>query len=249
MKLIDYNGIKKIVEKIKAKIDGLNRTVTDNFGTLQGSINAINKNKVDKVNGKGLSTNDFTNDMKTSLVDNFAGVVEFNGDLNTLFKAGMYSVQSPTNRPTDDSKYGTCIVTKADRSLGSGTTDSIQIWISRHNEMWIRNSIDKTNAWTPWVKVGSPNVETVKVNDVVYLVKYGNVVTVYFINMDRGVINRTKIPVGFRPNCGIVDAFKLEVDFARDSDGIVSVASDGNCHVSGAVNSSTIDVCLTYVVK
>lgn len=46
------------------------RTFTNyDYQQLIDNINALNKDKVEKVDGKGLSTNDFTNDLKNKLGD------------------------------------------------------------------------------------------------------------------------------------------------------------------------------------
>ena len=61
-KFLDYEGLKHLWSKI-------NMNDYPNNETLMAVINAIDETKVDKVDGKGLSTNDFTNEYKEKLND------------------------------------------------------------------------------------------------------------------------------------------------------------------------------------
>ncbi len=64
---IGSNSILYILQKVKNKFSQVETTVSS---------------KVEKVEGKGLSTNDFTNEMKTKLEN--AGTSSFSGDYNDL---------------------------------------------------------------------------------------------------------------------------------------------------------------------
>ena len=55
-----------VTELVNERVNGLINGASGTFDTL-GEIETAVKNKVDKVTGKGLSTNDFTNEYKTKL--------------------------------------------------------------------------------------------------------------------------------------------------------------------------------------
>ena len=55
-----------VTELVNERVDGLINGASGTFDTL-GEIETAVKNKVDKIEGKGLSTNDFTNAYKTKL--------------------------------------------------------------------------------------------------------------------------------------------------------------------------------------
>lgn len=61
-KFLDYEGVKYLWSKINMQDYPNNQTLID-------VINAIDETKVDKIDGKGLSTNDFTNEYKEKLDD------------------------------------------------------------------------------------------------------------------------------------------------------------------------------------
>ena len=114
-------------------------------------------NKVDKVQGKQLSTNDFTDSFKLAIgtLQNTALTVSKpQSDLNSVTKAGFYSCRSGSNFPPGAGSYGTLIVSKADNTVDNSQTDTVQLYIDQNNNVFIRNSIDKTNAWTSWTQLG-----------------------------------------------------------------------------------------------
>lgn len=78
------------------------------------------------------------------------GVALSNVDLNQIFEPNFYSARSCSNMPKNSSSYGTLIVTKADLTLDDSNTDTIQIYIDKNSNMYIRNCIDQTANWTPW---------------------------------------------------------------------------------------------------
>lgn len=258
----DLSGYAKETD-IKNKLsemeeDSNHRTVTD---AEKSNWN----NKVDKVSGKDLSSNDFTNNLKTKLegldvatssknglmnsdwvkplVENFAGVTNYKGDLNTLFKAGMYSCQNNTNRPSGAGNYGTCIVTKADNNTEPSNTDSIQMWIGQDDSLWIRNSIDKTDAWTNWkqagdgvekqsVKIGRKNSYDIYYNDdSLTLMKIGSLVSANgVITFKDNITWDYQIPQGFRQS---QDNFSI---------GVVCFASNGDPHYVAILSSTSGDL-------
>lgn len=71
--------------------------------TTTANLNTLLSGKVDKVSGKGLSTNDYTNEEKTKL-----GALPTNAELNTEFAiSGVYDVsaKNPTAGPNNDGKF------------------------------------------------------------------------------------------------------------------------------------------------
>lgn len=130
--------------------DATHRLVTDTEKTNWN-------NKVDKVDGKTLSTNDFTNDYKNTIdtIKNTALAITSNSsDLNTLTKAGFYSCRGCSNRPANGHSYATLIVSKADTTTDGSQTDTVQFYLDMDNNAFIRNSIDKSGTWTDWVQLG-----------------------------------------------------------------------------------------------
>lgn len=73
-----------------------------------------------------------------------------NKDLNQIFEPNFYSIRSCSNIPKNSSSYGSLIVTKADLTLDDSSTDTIQIYIDKNSNMYIRNCIDRTANWTDW---------------------------------------------------------------------------------------------------
>lgn len=146
--------------------DVKNNDIKDNcknvsFVTLNSYNKQIQKEfgeKVNKVNGKQLSTNDFTNDYKSTvdtLKDTAISITPRSSeDLNILTKAGFYSCRGGRNFPPGAGSYGTLIVSKADTTTDNSQTDTVQLYVDQYNNVYIRNSIDKTNAWTSWTQLG-----------------------------------------------------------------------------------------------
>ena len=136
--------------------DDLTSTFTDSpLSANQGRI--LNDKKVDKVDGKTLSTNDFTNDYKNTIdtIKNTAlAITSSSSDLNTLTKAGFYSCRGCSNRPANGNSYATLIVSKADTTTDGSQTDTVQFYLDMDNNAFIRNSIDKSGTWTDWVQLG-----------------------------------------------------------------------------------------------
>ena len=56
MAFLNETGLEQVWDKIKTKVSSIENTISD-----------INKAKVDKISGKGLSTNDYTTDEKNKL--------------------------------------------------------------------------------------------------------------------------------------------------------------------------------------
>ena len=87
-----------ILDKFKLSLNGTNQTVAEAFEELDGGLD----DKVDKVTGKGLSTNDYTNDEKTKLASIASGAeVNVNADWNAT--GGDAQI---LNKPTTIAGYG-----------------------------------------------------------------------------------------------------------------------------------------------
>ena len=87
-----------ILDKFKLSLNGTNQTVAEAFEELDGGLD----DKVDKVTGKGLSTNDYTNDDKTKLASIASGAeVNVNADWNAT--SGDAQI---LNKPTTIAGYG-----------------------------------------------------------------------------------------------------------------------------------------------
>ncbi len=80
-----------VTELVTEKVAEVVGTATESFNTLGEMETAIN-NKVDKVNGKGLSTNDFTNAEKTKLASALTSYTETDPTVPAWAKE--------TNKPT-----------------------------------------------------------------------------------------------------------------------------------------------------
>lgn len=80
-----------VTELVTEKVAEVVGTATESFNTLGEMETAIN-NKVDKVDGKGLSTNDFTNAEKTKLASALTSYTETDPTVPAWAKA--------TNKPT-----------------------------------------------------------------------------------------------------------------------------------------------------
>lgn len=133
-------------------------SVHEDISYLYAKTKSLSDTKVNKVNGKQLSTNDFTNDYKSTvdtLKDTAISITPRSSeDLNILTKAGFYSCRGGRNFPPGAGSYGTLIVSKADTTTDNSQTDTVQLYVDQYNNVYIRNSIDKTNAWTSWTQLG-----------------------------------------------------------------------------------------------
>lgn len=248
----------------KAKVDEIpqNPKYTDTIQDLSGYAkkSEIN-NKVDKDGGKVLSDNNYTNADKTKvaslptdanwvvpIINCFAGVAKFTNDLNTLTKAGIYSCRSNSNRPAGSGNYATCIVTKADSTVDSSGTDTIQMWIDQSNGLFIRNNIDKDNSsWTDWVQIGGSNsgeIQISKIGQTITLEKKDGVVYV------SGELTRTAIssgiPYGFRP----IRSRTIEIFNKRGNISPIEFRPDGviNDRMEN-FNDTICSVCFSYLTN
>lgn len=255
--------------------DSNNRTVTDNEKTNWNNI----VNKVDKVEGKGFSTNDYDNTAKAkvdaipaspkytdttygvatttnnglmassdkqalnNLTNNFAGVTSYTGDLNSLFKAGIYSCRGNANRPPSAGPYATCIVTKADSTVDPSDVDSIQIWIDNKNGMYVRNSVDTPKTWSSWQAVGGggESVTSSEITNKITAYKYGRVVTLNFFRVQGSDVRNVSLPSDFQP----MDNF---INFPT-VDGYLINYNDGSLNTSASDSTYLASPAITYISK
>ena len=99
-----------------------NKLNTSDFNTYSGTVDTAINNKVDKVEGKGLSTNDFTDDLKSKL-DGIAEGAEVNVQANWT-EDDTASDSYIQNKPT--------IGTAAARGVSNGITNSDNLIEAKH---------------------------------------------------------------------------------------------------------------------
>lgn len=134
---------KELNNEIKANLKGLQE--------LENYVLKVEKDKVDKVDGKGLSTNDFTNDFKATL-EELTMSNPPSSDFNNVSKQGIYNGDFSSNCPNGSGKY-TLIVCPTDSSNQHKTNYMFQITI--------RDNTDSTpyfrqrrgsSTWGKWYK-------------------------------------------------------------------------------------------------
>ena len=99
-----------------------NKLNTSDFNTYSGTVDTAISNKVDKVEGKGLSTNDFTNELKTKL-DGIAEGAEVNVQANWT-EDDTTSDSYIQNKPT--------LGTAAAKGVSNGITNSDNLIEAKH---------------------------------------------------------------------------------------------------------------------
>ena len=111
MAFLNETGLEQVWSKIKTKVSSIENTIDD-----------INEAKVDKVSGKGLSTNDFTTDEKNKLAGIAEGATANTGTITAVQANGTDVATSGTaNIPAaSTSAYG---VTKLSSATNSTSTD------------------------------------------------------------------------------------------------------------------------------
>lgn len=99
-----------------------NKLNTSDFNTYSGTVDTAINNKVDKVEGKGLSTNDFTNELKSKL-DGIAEGAEVNVQANWT-EGDTTSDSYIQNKPT--------LGTAAARGVSNGISNTDNLIESKH---------------------------------------------------------------------------------------------------------------------
>lgn len=121
MKILDYDGFKQVITKIKTLID--ERVEQTEFDTLKTLVNK----KVTSVDGKGLSTNDLT-DARRDTIDELTMKNPPSSDFNSVSKQGIYNGSFSSNCPNGSGKY-TLIVLPTDSSTQHRTNYMFQFAI------------------------------------------------------------------------------------------------------------------------
>ena len=138
-KFVGLNGLKYFWNKIKVKIEEAQKTVSDKIAEVENSLTAETtarenadktlqaniENKVDKVNGKGLSTNDYTTEEKNKLsgLDNYddTAVKSSITDLQTQITSNKTAIESEEKRATTAENNLSTSISSVSTNLSSHT--------------------------------------------------------------------------------------------------------------------------------
>ena len=145
MKILDYEGLKQVVTKIKILID--ERVKQTEFDTLKTLVNK----KVTSVDGKGLSTNDLT-DARRDTIDELTMKNPPSSDFNLVSKQGIYNGNFSSNCPNGSGKY-TLIVLPTDSNNLNKSNFMFQFAIKDNNDgtPFFRLRRGSSN-WGKWYK-------------------------------------------------------------------------------------------------
>ena len=146
MKILDYEGLKQVVTKIKALLD--KKVEKTDFDKLKTTVDK----KVNSVSGKGLSTNDLTN-ARRDTVDELMMKNPPSNDFNSVTKQGIYNGSFSTNCPTTTGRY-TLIVFPTDISNDTNKTNylfQIAIRDSDKGTPFFRIKTGSSN-WDKWYR-------------------------------------------------------------------------------------------------
>lgn len=131
------------------------------------------------------------------------GVTSSSADANTLTAAGIYSVRSSANLPSSAGKYGSLIVLKCDTTTNNVQTDTMQVYFDQNNDIYIRNSVDKSdNTWTNWKQVGGSGSSESKQKTItpkIFAAKEGKIVSLFFDSVSGSDLSNISLPMEFRP--------------------------------------------------
>lgn len=166
--------------------DSTHRTVSD---TEKDAWN----NKVDKVDGKTLSSNDFTNDLKTSL-ESLIMKNPPSSDFNSVSKAGIYNGSFSTNCPSGNGKY-TLFVFPTDSSTHHRENYMFQITVKDNaNETPYFRLRRGSSSWVSWHKYSTNDFTDAAKNKVDAIPpnpKYTDTITT--VNGKTGAISKADI--------------------------------------------------------
>lgn len=176
-------------------------------------------NKVDKVNDKQLSTNDFTNDFKTSL-ESLMMKNTPSSDFNLVSKAGLYNGSFSSNCPVSSGKY-TLFVFPTDRTLQHRENYMFQIAVKDNTDDMPYFRLRRgSTTWGKWYKYSTndySNEDKNKVNSIPSSPKYTDTITT--INGKTGTISKEDIVA-----LGIPGSAKSYSAATTSSDGLMSSA-------------------------
>lgn len=203
MKVLDFDGLKKLVAKIKELLD----------------------KKVDKIEGKTLSDNNYTNSEKNKVKklpdlsneEFYLNRSVFAGDFNSVTMPGIHIVRSTTNSPHSDYSEWSVIVLYSNSYNNTNYIQQIALCGKKEDEsIYIRKCTQ--GGWSRWISIRNQdlsNLATIAqvntlelrvskaVDDLrilesgVYNDITGNPFTISFennigIKLDRGVFNKDK---------------------------------------------------------
>lgn len=185
--LTDYAKKSDIKTKLSEMTsDSSHRTVTDNEKSTWN-------NKVDKISGKELSTNDFTNELKAEL--NKVTMKDTpSADFNSVSKEGVYNGSFSSNCPNGSGKY-TLFVYPTDSSTQHRENYMFQIAV--------KDNVDSTpyfrqrrgsSSWGKWYKYSTNDYtdsDKAKITNIPASPKYTDTVTT--INGKTGAITKDDI--------------------------------------------------------
>lgn len=172
----NQSGVSTILKKLGDKADSTDiktklseMTEDENHRTVTDTEKTTWNNKLDKVDGKGLSANDFTNDFKSKLQNIKSETSDIklvykqkkNTDFNNITEAGFYTVQTTKNAPHNKYNYWGVIVTN---STGVDNQTYVQqIAINEKSDdraIYVRK---KSSSWSSWIKLeAAPDVSKFK---------------------------------------------------------------------------------------
>lgn len=144
MKILDYDGFKQVIIKIKKLID--KKAETTDLETLKTIVDK----KVGAVDGKGLSTNDFTNNHRDT-VDELTMKNPPSNDFNSVSKQGIYNGNFSSNCPNGSGKY-TLIVLPTDSSTQHKTNYMFQFAIKDNTDGTPFFRLRRGSSWGKWYK-------------------------------------------------------------------------------------------------
>lgn len=156
----NQSGVSTIIKAMNDKLEAKDLEEYAKMSEVDDKL----KSKVEAVNGKGLSTNDYTNADKTKL-DGISALSsdkklvykqKRNTDFNNITEAGFYTVQTRTNAPHSQYDYWSLIVLN---STGVDNATYVQqIAINEKVEdraIYVRK---KSSNWTSWIKLEAPDL-------------------------------------------------------------------------------------------
>lgn len=151
----NQSGVSTIIKAMNSKLEA--KDLKDYAKTSE--VDTKLEDKVSVVNGKGLSTNDYTNNDKAKVdaLDALSSDKKLvykqkrSTDFNNLTEAGFYTVQTRTNAPHSQYDYWSVLVLNS-TSVDSGTYVQ-QIAINEKTDdraIYVRK---KSSNWSSWIKL------------------------------------------------------------------------------------------------
>lgn len=227
-----YKELKELVGKkadkseIKTKLseltgDSTHRTVTDTEKTNWN-------NKVDKVGGKGLSTNDYDNTARALVeaiptnpkyTDTITEVVD-----NLTTSDSTKALSAKQGKTLNDSLSGKADKSDISRCKTNGYS-SASSWSSVSSKRDLEDWIGDFDKRTRELKGGS--VESYDLTNKVTAYKFGRVVCLYFYNINTSDVQDVSLPSRFRPIAERVN-FSIDNRLLNYRFGQISFSSSGD---------------------